>query len=70
MRLLHEAIKFRKLSLDKERDKRRCQKCGAVRFYYTYALSDYKDDGKQRKVLLVCISCKRDMGIFFEPKDG
>ncbi|NQU82691.1 MAG: hypothetical protein HQ539_01960 [Parcubacteria group bacterium] len=48
------------------KQKRTCQKCGETITKYTYALSNNEYDGQQRKVLLVCISCKIDIGIFLQ----
>lgn len=51
-------------------EERQCQECGKVTTDYTYALSDDGYDGQQRKVLLVCISCRKEIGMFFKPKKG
>lgn len=68
MRLLYAAMMFRQLLLEKEMDKRRCQKCGKITIDYTYVLSVDEYDGGQKKVSLVCIPCKKDIDMFFKRK--
>ena len=47
---------------------KRCQRC-RKRDGSTYALVVDENSGKQNEVLLVCMECKKFLGMFAKPKD-